>query len=170
MTAVSEAAASLDLAGRAEAAGAAEGTTGTTAGAGLVGRGREELGARTWQGRAAAELRATGRPRMGRGRARTALTLQESEVARPAAPGPSHPQIVSRLFLSPRTVSSHLYGVFRTLGITSRAELRDALKTLETRETRETRETIAAGDALEAGDALASPQPPEEPPSAPPKQ
>ncbi|MDX3091911.1 MULTISPECIES: helix-turn-helix transcriptional regulator [Streptomyces] len=169
MTAVSEAAASLDLAGRAEAAGAAEGTTGTTAGAGLVGRGREELGARTWQGRAAAELRATGTPRMGRGRARTALTLQESEVARPAAPGPSHPQIVSRLFLSPRTVSSHLYGVFRTLGITSRAELRDALKTLETRETRETRETIAAGDALEAGDALASPQP-EAPPPAPPKQ
>ncbi|MBA5226047.1 helix-turn-helix transcriptional regulator [Streptomyces griseoaurantiacus] len=103
---------------------------------------------------------------MGRGRARTALTLQESEVARPAAPGPSHPQIVSRLFLSPRTVSSHLYGVFRTLGITSRAELRDTLETLETRETRE---AIAAGDALEAGDALASPQP-EEPPSAPPKQ
>ncbi|MDX3361460.1 helix-turn-helix transcriptional regulator [Streptomyces sp. ME02-6978.2a] len=167
MTAVSETAASLDLAGRAEAAGAAEGTTGTTAGAGLVGRGREELGARTWQGRAAAELRATGTPRMGRGRARTALTLQESEVARPAAPGPSHPQIVSRLFLSPRTVSSHLYGVFRTLGITFRAELRDALETLETRETRE---TIAAGDALEAGDTLASPQPPEEPPSAPPKQ
>ncbi|EGG43705.1 helix-turn-helix domain-containing protein [Streptomyces griseoaurantiacus] len=160
---MSETAASLDLAGRAEAAGAAEGTTGTTAVAGLVGRGHEELGARTWQGRAAAELRATGRPRMGRGRARTALTLQESEVARPAAPGPSHPQIVSRLFLSPRTVSSHLYGVFRTLGITSRAELHDTLKTLETRETRETRETIAAGDAL------ASPQP-EAPPSAPPKQ
>ncbi|MGV9877630.1 LuxR C-terminal-related transcriptional regulator, partial [Streptomyces cellulosae] len=33
-----------------------------------------------------------------------------------------------RMFLSPRTVSSHLYRVFPKLGITSRAELRDALE------------------------------------------
>ncbi|MGW7662939.1 helix-turn-helix transcriptional regulator [Streptomyces sp. NPDC054756] len=90
----------------------------------------EELGARTWQARAAAELRATGMTRTSRGKAGEALTPQELEVARLAATGLSNPQIASRLFLSPRTVSSHLYRVFPKLGITSRAELRDALEAL----------------------------------------
>lgn len=90
----------------------------------------EELGARSWEARAAAELRATGMTRTGRGKAGEALTPQELEVARLAATGLSNPQIASRLFLSPRTVSSHLYRVFPKLGITSRAELRDALETL----------------------------------------
>ncbi|MEW2344337.1 ATP-binding protein [Streptomyces griseoaurantiacus] len=94
-------------------------------------RGRfEELGARSWEARAAAELRATGMTRTGRGRAGEALTPQELEVARLAATGLSNPQIASRLFLSPRTVSSHLYHVFPKLGIASRAELRDALEAL----------------------------------------
>ncbi|MFH9979405.1 ATP-binding protein [Streptomyces sp. NPDC017179] len=94
-------------------------------------RGRfEELGARSWEARAAAELRATGMTRTGRGKAGEALTPQELEVARLAATGLSNPQIASRLFLSPRTVSSHLYHVFPKLGITSRAELRDALEAL----------------------------------------
>jgi len=94
-------------------------------------RGRfEELGARSWEARAAAELRATGMTRTGRGKAGEALTPQELEVARLAATGLSNPQIASRLFLSPRTVSSHLYHVFPKLGITSRAGLRDALEAL----------------------------------------
>ncbi|WP_220448588.1 ATP-binding protein [Nonomuraea mesophila] len=90
----------------------------------------EELGARPWEARAAAELRATGMTRTARGKAGEALTPQELEVARLAASGLSNPQIASRLFLSPRTVSSHLYHVFPKLGITSRAELRDALDAL----------------------------------------
>ncbi|MET9334824.1 AAA family ATPase [Streptomyces cellulosae] len=90
----------------------------------------EELGARSWEARAAAELRATGMTRTGRGKAGEALTPQELEVARLAATGLSNPQIASRLFLSPRTVSSHLYRVFPKLGITSRAELRNALEAL----------------------------------------
>ncbi|ORJ92253.1 helix-turn-helix transcriptional regulator [Prescottella equi] len=90
----------------------------------------EELGARSWEARAAAELRATGMTRTGRGKAGEALTPQELEVARLAATGLSNPQIASRLFLSPRTVSSHLYHVFPKLGITSRAELREALEAL----------------------------------------
>ncbi|WP_345580480.1 helix-turn-helix transcriptional regulator [Streptomyces prasinosporus] len=94
-------------------------------------RGRfEELGARSWEARAAAELRATGMTRTARGKAGAALTPQELEVAGLAAAGLSNPQIASRLFLSPRTVSSHLYRVFPKLGITSRAELRDALEAL----------------------------------------
>ncbi|MFC5238885.1 ATP-binding protein [Streptomyces atrovirens] len=90
----------------------------------------EELGARPWEDRAAAELRATGMTRTSRGKAGEALTPQELEVARLAATGLSNPRIASRLFLSPRTVSSHLYRVFPKLGITSRAELRDALEAL----------------------------------------
>ncbi|MFC7882999.1 AAA family ATPase [Streptomyces sp. NPDC057376] len=90
----------------------------------------EELGALPWEARAAAELRATGLTRTARGKAGDALTPQELEVAGLAATGLSNPQIASRLFLSPRTVSSHLYRVFPKLGITSRAELRDALDAL----------------------------------------
>ncbi|WP_229813912.1 helix-turn-helix domain-containing protein [Streptomyces thermoviolaceus] len=90
----------------------------------------EELGARSWEARAAAELRATGMTRTGRGKAGETLTPQELAVARLAATGLSNPQIASRLFLSPRTVASHLYRAFPKLGITSRAELRDALDAL----------------------------------------
>ncbi|GAA1790371.1 LuxR family transcriptional regulator [Actinomadura chokoriensis] len=94
-------------------------------------RGRfEELGARPWEARAAAELRATGMTRTTRGKAGETLTPQELEVARLAATGLSNPQIAARLFLSPRTVSSHLYRVFPKLGIASRGELRDALDAL----------------------------------------
>ncbi|MEV5752442.1 AAA family ATPase [Actinoallomurus sp. NPDC052308] len=90
----------------------------------------EQLGARSWEARAAAELRATGMTRTAPSKAGATLTPQELEVARLAATGLSNPQIASRLFLSPRTVSSHLYRVFPKLGITSRAALRDALEAL----------------------------------------
>ncbi|NKY63139.1 AAA family ATPase [Gordonia rubripertincta] len=86
-----------------------------------------DIGARTWLSRANTELRATG---MSRARSRSELTPQELEVARLAASGLSNPQIAERLFLSPRTVSSHLYRLFPKLGITSRAALRDALDAL----------------------------------------
>jgi DNA-binding NarL/FixJ family response regulator len=36
-------------------------------------------------------------------------------------------RIGERLYLSPRTVSSHLHQVFLKLGVTTRAALRDAL-------------------------------------------
>ncbi|MCK8613521.1 helix-turn-helix domain-containing protein [Gordonia sp. C13] len=83
-----------------------------------------DIGARSWENRANTELRATG---MSRAQSGSELTPQELEVARLAASGLSNPQIAERLFLSPRTVSSHLYRVFPKLGITSRAALRDAL-------------------------------------------
>jgi len=48
-------------------------------------------------------------------------------VALLAAAGHTNKEIAARLFLSPRTVSTHLHQVFPKLGITSRAALRDAL-------------------------------------------
>lgn len=85
------------------------------------------LGAASWSGRAAGELRATGLTRLARNTVGDHLTPQELEVAELAATGLSNPQIAARLVLSPRTVSTHLYRVFPKLGITSRAGLRDAL-------------------------------------------
>ena len=55
------------------------------------------------------------------------LTPQEREIALLAATGLTNRQIAARLYLSPRTVSAHLYRIFPKLGITSRAALRDAL-------------------------------------------
>ena len=55
------------------------------------------------------------------------LTEQERAIAELAAAGLTNKQIGERLFLSHRTVATHLYKVFPKLGITSRAALRDAL-------------------------------------------
>ena len=58
---------------------------------------------------------------------RPSLTPQEREVAQLAATGMTNREIAARLYVSPRTVSAHLYRIFPKLGITSRAALRDAL-------------------------------------------
>ncbi len=55
------------------------------------------------------------------------LTPQELQIAQLAAAGLTNKQIAEQLFLSPRTVGSHLYRIFPRLGITTRAALRDAL-------------------------------------------
>ncbi len=86
------------------------------------------LGARPWTARADQELRATGvtiSTTADQGLA--SLTPQQRQIALLAAAGHTNKQIAERLFLSPRTVSTHLYQVFPKLGITSRAALRDAL-------------------------------------------
>jgi DNA-binding CsgD family transcriptional regulator len=91
------------------------------------------LGAQAWAERASTELRATGPARHAAADAgATALTPQELEVARLAATGLSNREIGTRLYLSPRTVSSHLYRAFPKLGVTSRAGLRDALSARST--------------------------------------
>jgi DNA-binding NarL/FixJ family response regulator len=56
------------------------------------------------------------------------LSPQELQIAQLAADGLSNRQIGERLYLSHRTVESHLYRLFPKLGITSRAQLRDALE------------------------------------------
>jgi DNA-binding CsgD family transcriptional regulator len=51
------------------------------------------------------------------------LTTSELAVARMAAEGLTNPQIGDRLFISRRTVATHLASVFRKLGITNRVQL-----------------------------------------------
>jgi DNA-binding CsgD family transcriptional regulator len=89
------------------------------------------LGARPWMDKAASELRAagaaTGSPASG-----SSFTPQQLEIAQLAAQGLTNKQIGERLFLSHRTVGTHLYQLYPKLGITSRAALSDALAQLET--------------------------------------
>jgi DNA-binding CsgD family transcriptional regulator len=86
--------------------------------------GFDSMGAEPWAERARDELRAAGE--LSRSPAPAvwgALSAQELQVARMAAEGLSNRQIGERLYLSHRTVASHLYRIFPKLGITSRAQL-----------------------------------------------
>jgi DNA-binding CsgD family transcriptional regulator len=102
----------------------------------------EHLGARPWATRARNELRASGqaKPRAGE-YDRDVLTPQELEIALLAAEGLTSKQIAERMFISPRTVGTHLYRLFPKLGITSRAALRDALASLPTEQEQERSDT-----------------------------
>jgi DNA-binding CsgD family transcriptional regulator len=74
------------------------------------------------------ELRASGETSGRRTPdARDQLTPQELQIAQLAATGLSNREIGQRLYLSHRTVGSHLYRIFPKLGIRSRSELGGAL-------------------------------------------
>ncbi|HEY2654330.1 MAG TPA: LuxR C-terminal-related transcriptional regulator, partial [Solirubrobacteraceae bacterium] len=84
----------------------------------------DALGIGPWGERARQELRASGES----SRRRTPdtldeLTAQELQIVQMAAAGLSNREIGQRLYLSHRTVESHLYRVFPKLGVTSRAQL-----------------------------------------------
>jgi DNA-binding CsgD family transcriptional regulator len=86
--------------------------------------GFDGLGARPLAERARAELRAAGE----RSDSRVAdvwdmLSPQEIQIASMVAQGLSNRDIAKGLFISHRTVGSHLYRIFPKLGITSRGEL-----------------------------------------------
>jgi DNA-binding CsgD family transcriptional regulator len=86
------------------------------------------IGAEGFAYRAARELRAAGGAARRPGQAGlTVLTPQELQIAQLAAEGLSNRQIGEQLFLSHRTVGSHLYHLFPKLGITTRAELTGVL-------------------------------------------
>ncbi|MET9821889.1 AAA family ATPase [Streptomyces sp. NPDC006349] len=86
------------------------------------------LGARPWIERTRAELRAAGvEATSATPRALTELSPQQQQIVRLAARGLTNREIGERLFLSPRTVGSHLYRVFPKLGVTARSQLRDAV-------------------------------------------
>jgi DNA-binding CsgD family transcriptional regulator len=79
----------------------------------------EVLGARAWQEQAEAELRRLGHHRPGG----VELTPTEREVALLAAAGLSTREVAARLFVSPKTVETHLTHIYGKLGISSRAQL-----------------------------------------------
>ncbi len=84
----------------------------------------ELIGAASWAERARAELRAAGEHAVSAAPAALdVLSTQELQIARLAAQGLSNREIGERLYLSPRTVGSHLYRIFPKLDITSRTEL-----------------------------------------------
>jgi DNA-binding CsgD family transcriptional regulator len=89
------------------------------------------LGAAPWTGRAESGLRACGvtaqTPPAAAG-ALTGLTAQQREIVILAGRGLTNGEIADRLFLSPRTVASHLYRSYPKLGIADRHQLRDLIE------------------------------------------
>jgi DNA-binding CsgD family transcriptional regulator len=84
----------------------------------------EQLRAEPWAERARAELRATGETARKRDASTLSdLTPQELQIARLVGEGNSNKEVAAQLFLSPRTIDSHLRNVFSKLGITSRTQL-----------------------------------------------
>ena len=81
-----------------------------------------------WSERARSELRAAGETSPRRTPdAREQLTPHELSIAQLAAEGFTNREIGQRLYLSHRTVSTHLHRIFPKLGITSRADLGSVL-------------------------------------------
>jgi len=86
------------------------------------------IGARSWAEQARAELRAAGERAATRAPAAlSVLSPQELQIATLAAQGLSNRDIGQRLYMSPRTIGSHLYRIFPKLDITSRTELASLL-------------------------------------------
>nr|WSY53606.1 AAA family ATPase [Streptomyces sp. NBC_00886] len=88
------------------------------------------LGAAPWTRRAESELRACGvtvQAPQGAPGALDGLTAQQREIVILAGHGLTNGEIADRLFLSPRTVASHLYRSYPKLGIAGRRQLRDII-------------------------------------------
>jgi DNA-binding CsgD family transcriptional regulator len=84
----------------------------------------ERLGAEPWAARAHHELSATGERARKRNVAATRqLTPQELQIALAVAQGATNREAAAQLFISPKTVESHLSSAYRKLGARSRSEL-----------------------------------------------
>jgi DNA-binding CsgD family transcriptional regulator len=86
----------------------------------------QRLDARPWTERATGELRAAGDTFLlspDNTGSLSALSPQELQIVRLAAAGRTNKEIGTQLFLSPKTVSYHLYRAFPKLNVTSRAQL-----------------------------------------------
>ena len=88
----------------------------------------DALGTAPWGERARQELRASGETSRRRAPELVdQLSPQEMQIVQMAASGLTNREIGAKLFLSHRTIASHLYRAFPKLGITSRAELASVL-------------------------------------------
>ncbi|WP_454195251.1 ATP-binding protein [Nocardia sp. Marseille-Q1738] len=88
----------------------------------------ERLGAAPWAERTRAELRAAGlNPKPVSRGAVANLPARTRQIVELAAAGYTNKEIGERLYLSHRTVGSHLYQAFPLLGVTARSQLRDAV-------------------------------------------
>lgn len=83
-----------------------------------------EFGVHAYADRARRELLALGETAVKRARSGTALTPQETQVAKLAAAGLTNTEIGSQLFISAHTVEWHLSNVYAKLAIKSRRQLR----------------------------------------------
>ncbi|CCH30194.1 helix-turn-helix transcriptional regulator [Actinosynnema sp. NPDC047251] len=90
----------------------------------------QRLGTQSWIERTKAELRAAGIEAADSvvPSAFTELSPQQQQIVQLAAHGLTNREIGEKLFLSPRTVGSHLYRVFPKLGITAQSQLRDVVE------------------------------------------
>jgi DNA-binding CsgD family transcriptional regulator len=89
----------------------------------------DALGCQAWGDQARRELRASGESSRRRvPEARDQLTAQELQIAQLAAKGLSNREIGQKLFVSPRTVGTHLYRIYPKLEISARGELASALE------------------------------------------
>ncbi|MFI5587387.1 AAA family ATPase [Amycolatopsis sp. NPDC051758] len=92
----------------------------------------DALGMTAWAERARRELRSAGESSPNRDPdAGEKLTPHELSIAQLAADGLTNREIGQRLYLSHRTVGTHLHRIFPKLGVSSRADLAGKLKTLD---------------------------------------
>jgi DNA-binding CsgD family transcriptional regulator len=86
----------------------------------------QQMGCGRWMERAELELVAAGAAVTTSDHSRDperVLTAQELHVARLAVAGASYKDIAGQLFVSPRTIESHLSAIYRKLGVKNRAGL-----------------------------------------------
>jgi DNA-binding CsgD family transcriptional regulator len=94
------------------------------------------LGAKPWARRAESELRACGvtvQETPAAAGVLDRLTAQQREIVVLASHGLNNGEIADRLFLSPRTVASHLHRSYAKLGVASRHQLHGLVSAAEAR-------------------------------------
>jgi ATP/maltotriose-dependent transcriptional regulator MalT len=98
----------------------------------------EQCGALRYRDQAERELRKLGhrihrrtRPGSADGTGLESLTERELQLARLVADRKTNPEIAAELFLSQKTVETHLRNIFRKMGVASRVELARAVERAE---------------------------------------